>query len=135
MHILLKVCTTHCTLCDGISYDVYSLKSLYDSLYNDKMLSSYMYVCSFLLSVTVPMLFFLLFLLFPCASVWVSTRARVPRFQRPRWVMLSGSCLGSAFFNVCARDLLCMNFIISPFDQQMSPHFIYLAMLMLQMSV
>ena len=62
---------TRSTFCDGISYDVYSLKSLYDSLYNDKMLSSYMYICSFLLSVTIPMLFFLLFLLFPCASAWL----------------------------------------------------------------
>ena len=61
------------TFCNGISYDVYSLKSLYDSLYNDKMLSSYMYMCSFLLFVTVPMLFFL-FLLFPCASGWAITR-------------------------------------------------------------
>ena len=66
---------TRCTFCDGISYDVYSLKSLDDSLYNEKMLSSNMYICSFLLSVTAPMLFFFLFLLFPCASGWVSSRA------------------------------------------------------------
>ena len=35
---------TCCTFCDGLSCDVYSLNSMYDSLYNDKMLSSYMYI-------------------------------------------------------------------------------------------
>ena len=47
---VLFYCVYDCmtrTFCDGISYDVYSLKSLYDSLYNDKMLSSYMYICFF----------------------------------------------------------------------------------------
>ena len=70
----------------GISCDVYSLKSLYE-LYNDKVLPSY--ICSFLLSVTVPMLFFLLFLLFPCERGWVSTLACMSSsFPSP---MLDGS--------------------------------------------
>ena len=33
MYILWRVCITRCTFCDGLSYDVYSLKSLHDSLY------------------------------------------------------------------------------------------------------
>ena len=53
------------------------MKSLYDSLYNDKMLFElYVYISSFLFSVAVSMQFCLLFLLFPCASGnWEGARA------------------------------------------------------------
>ena len=37
--------------------------------------------------------------------------------------------LGFCIFNGCARDLLSMNFIISPFDQRMILYFIYHACL------
>ena len=51
----------------GISCYVYSLESLYMTHCTmTKCCLSYMYICSFLFSVTVPMLLFLLFLLFPC---------------------------------------------------------------------
>ena len=65
----------------GTSCDVYSLKSVYMArCTTTKCCLSYLYICSFLFFVTVPMLFFLIFLLFPCASGWGSARARVPHF-------------------------------------------------------
>ena len=112
----------------GISCDVYSLKNLCDSLYNDKMLFKLYVYMFFFSSVTVPMLFFLLILLFPCEWLW---KRSYMSFSFPMAVLggAFGLVFGSCIFNGCARDPLCMNFIISPFDQPMSPYLIYHAML------
>ena len=42
-----------------------------------------------------------------------------------------GLVLGFCIFNGCARDPLCMNFTISPFDQRMIPYLTYHAILIL----
>ena len=109
MYILWKICMTRCTM--------------------TKCCLSYMYTCSFLFSVTVPMLFFP-----PNFAVlmreWLGERSSSFPIA-----VLGGALrlmLGFRIFQPqCSWSFMYMNIIISPFDQRMGPYLIHLAMVIL----
>ena len=90
---------------------------------------SYMYICHFLFSVTNSHA--ILSSKFCCSH----TSGMSSSFHIAVLGGVFRLVLGFCIFNGCARDHLCMNFTILPFDQRMIPYFIYHACLFSEKSV